>query len=421
MKILYLTHQYFPRHVGGTEVYLKGLVDHAKQVGHEVRIITCHESPVTEQADFHTQRINYDETDVLEIHFNLSVTPNPAEWEYANPFTANIVKEEIEAFKPNLVHIIHAMKLSGSVLEVCHQMGVPFFVTLCDFWFICPRHTLLKWDNSLCKGPRHPLDCRKCVADLHGYASFTKFSLPKDLLQLSRRNRYLMNQLKKAKKIIALSPFQRNMFIENGFPSDSIEVISHGLETSFLTPKIHPQQVKTVGFIGSLVPFKGVHILIEAIRSNPSLPIHCLIYGHLDPSSSYAAHLKKLADQDARIQFKGKFPPQQLGSILENIDILAMPALWYENEPLIVKSALYMGIPVLASNIGSLPELVTHGINGWLEPPGDASRLNERLQKVLSEPPLRFSPPKIKTIEENAEELEEIYTERDSKIGISAE
>ncbi len=410
MKILYLTHQYFPRHVGGTEVYLKGLVDHAKQLGHEVSVITCHESPLPEQADFHTKRIQHDETDILEIHFNLSVTPDPAKWEYSNPFTANVVKEEIKAFKPDLVHIIHAMKLSGSVLEVCHKMGVPFIVTLCDFWFICPRHTLLKWDNRLCRGPKHPFDCRKCVENLHGYASLTKLSLPKDLLQLSRRKRYLMDQLKKAKKIIALSPFQRNMFIENGFPEESIEVISHGVETSFLTSKTYPQQVKTIGFIGSLVPFKGVHVLIEAIRSNPSLPIQCLIYGHLDLSNSYAAHLKKLADGDIRIRFEGKFPPEQLGSILENIDVLALPALWYENEPLIIKSALHMGIPVLASNIGSLPDLITHEINGWLEPPGDASRWNERLKKILSEPPLRFSPPKIKTIAENSKELEEIYS-----------
>lgn len=409
MRILYLTHQYFPRHVGGTEVYLKGLVDHAKQSGHEVRVITCHESPLSEQEDFHTQRIIYDETDVLEIHFNLSVTPDPAEWEYANPFTASVVEKEIKTFKPDLVHVMHAMKLSGSVLEICHKMGVPFLVTLCDFWFICPRHTLLKWNNKVCMGPKHALDCRKCVADLHGYASFTKFSFPKDILQLSRRKNYLVDQLKKAKKVIALSPFQRNMFIENGFPKESIEVLSHGLDTTFLTSKVHAQQVKTIGFIGSLVPFKGAHILVEAIRSKPSLALECLIYGHLDLSNSYGNHLKKLADRDPRIRFEGNFPPEHLGSILENIDILAMPALWYENEPLIVKSALYMGIPILASNIGSLSDLITHEFNGWLEPVGNVSRLSMRLQKILSEPPLWFTPPKIKTIAENAKEIEEIY------------
>lgn len=407
MKILYLTHQYFPRHIGGTEVYLKGLVDHAKKIGHEVRIITCHESPLPTLADFHTQRIVYDKTDVLEIHFNLSVTPDPAKWEYANPFTANIVKKEIEEFKPDLVHIIHAMKLSGSVLEICYNMHVPFFVTLCDFWFICPKHTLLKWDNTLCRGPKNPFYCRKCVNELHGYPSFSKLSGPKELFQLAKRKNYLLTQLKKAKKVFALSRFQYDIFIENGFPKESIEVLSHGLDDSFLKPKIHPTEVKTIGFIGSLVPFKGAHVLIEAIKSDPSLPIKCLIYGNLDLANPYVASIKN--QEDARIQFKGHFPTNQLGSILENIDVLAMPALWYENEPLVVKSALYMGIPVLASRIGSLSDLITHEVNGWLVPPGDVQRLCEQLQKILSAPPLRFSPPKLKTISENADELVALY------------
>ncbi len=381
MNILYLTHQYFPRYIGGTEVYLKGLVDHARANGHCVKIITCHENPANDPDDFYTKRAEYDGVEVLEIHFNLSVTPNPTKWEYNNPFTAQVVKEEIASFQPDLVHVMHSMKLSGSVLEAC---DVPFIVTLCDFWFICPNHTLLRWNQTLCNGPRHPFDCYKCTKELHGECS--PFSL-------AGRQRYLTKQLKKAKKIIALSPFQKEMFVKNGFSDEMIEVIPHGLDISGLKKKT-PKKIQTIGFIGSLAPFKGVQILIEAIKRS-SIDIECHIYGK-----------GKLVTDDPRIQFCGTFPEEQLGGILETFDVLALPALWYENEPLVIKAALHMGIPVLASNLGSLPNMVTDGVNGWLLPPGDALAWSEKLEELA---PLEFEPLATKSIEENGDEILTLY------------
>jgi hypothetical protein len=52
----------------------------------------------------------------------------------------------------------------------CLDAGVPVVVTLCDFWFLCPRHTLLQPDGSVCPGPEPPRKCVPCVRDLHGFA-----------------------------------------------------------------------------------------------------------------------------------------------------------------------------------------------------------------------------------------------------------
>jgi glycosyltransferase involved in cell wall biosynthesis len=91
-----------------------------------------------------------------------------------------------------------------------------------------------------------------------------------------------------------------------------------------------------------------------------------------------------------------------------------MPALWYENEPLVVKAAQYVGLPILASNIGTLATSIRDGVNGWLLPPGDAEAWGRAFAAFAPKP----LPPdlSIKSMDENARELlrlyEDIYLQR---------
>ncbi|HLB59497.1 MAG TPA: glycosyltransferase, partial [Bdellovibrionota bacterium] len=323
MKLLYLTHQYFPRHIGGTEVYLRGIVRRAVAAGHECRIISCHEDPSQNPDDFHVEQTEFEGVPILEIHFNLSVTKNPARFEYFNPFVQETVLSELEIFHPHLVHAMHAMKLSGSALRACRVSCVPIIVTLCDYWFICPRHTLLKWDDSLCDGPSTSFKCLPCLRQLHRFAVLPKNPSKlglflREVRAISGRSQFLRQELLRANRIIALSHFQKEMFVKNGYPHDRIEVVPHGIEVSDLVIGEHVPNFSgklRIGFIGNLVPFKGAHILIEAITRDPSLQVECLIYGPLT-ESLYCRKLRDKAANDQRIKFMGKFPTDQLGCVL---------------------------------------------------------------------------------------------------------
>src|SRR5687768_5097242 len=79
VRIVYLTHQFYPHSVGGVEVLTHGLARRARQRGHDVRVITYYESPSGSAADFGRSRRVVGEIPVTEIHFNLSVAPIPAE------------------------------------------------------------------------------------------------------------------------------------------------------------------------------------------------------------------------------------------------------------------------------------------------------------------------------------------------------
>ena len=102
----------------------------------------------------------------------------------------------------------------------------------------------------------------------------------------------------------------------------------------------------------------------------------------------------------------------RLVGIVTETDLLAVPSLWYENDPLVVKAAFYCGTPVLAARIGSLGEMVEPGRNGWLVPPGDAGAWAAALERFAGAPaPSAMAPTRVKTMDENAREMLDIYTE----------
>jgi len=345
---------------------------------------------------------------VVEIHYNLSMSPQPAQYEYDNSFIASALQHILSKLKPDLVHIMHAMKLSASSLNVCSSLKIPLIVTLCDYWFICPRHTLLKWDLSLCEGPSHPFDCLKCVQELHGFARPPH--VLKDLPPIAKRNNFIKNALLKANRIIALSDFQRKMHVQNGIPFERIEVIRHGLDLPQGGPVANSYSGPLrLGYIGSLVEHKGVHLLLQALGRIPQLELTCKIYGAED-GSAYVAYLHEIAGNDERIEFMGTFPSAQLADILSGIDILTAPFIWYENEPLVVKAALSRGIPTLCNNIVSLSEMIIHEKTGWLVADRTVETWANAIQEaVMKFPQMLMQPVKVKTMEENASEMLSIY------------
>lgn len=408
MRIAYLTHQYFPRHVGGTEVYTRGLARRAKTAGHEVIVVTAHD-PISRDKALRGVRLSeFEGIPLAEIHYSLGTAPDPARYEHENPYAASKAGKVLRQFKPDIVHATHAMKLSGACLETCDALGAPFILTLCDFWFICPRHTLMKSGGELCGGPTDSAACSRCLHDTHGFPETE--ALKRVAL---RRPLYLREKALKARRIFALSDFQKRMYVQNGFPEERIEKLGHGLEVTGLKPgKKERSSIPRILFIGSLVEHKGLHVLLEALTLLEELPIECRIYGNANPRDAYADRIQKMAAADDRVRFMGNFPPEEMGSVLSGAAALALPSQWYENDPLVVKAALYAGVPVLCSDLGSLSEMVRHGDQGFLIPPNDAAAWARGIKKVLEDERMKNLPgEKLKTMDEHAAEIFSIYHE----------
>src|SRR5439155_8227620 len=111
---------------------------------------------------------------------------------------------------------------------------------------------------------------------IHGHVTRVGGDISAD----DRRSSQLRRIVKHADRLIALSAFQQEMFVRNGYAREKIQVLTHGLETAGLKPACFDgvEEVIVV-FIGSLVYHKGPHILLKALALHPSCKVRLLLYG----------------------------------------------------------------------------------------------------------------------------------------------
>ncbi len=188
-----------------------------------------------------------------------------------------------------------------------------------------------------------------------------------------------------------LSPsrFLRERFVaEWGIDAARIEHLSFGVDPSAFRPARVPSpdgRVR-VGFLGTLVPLKGPHLLLEAwgriplaARARGRLVLH----GPARHGPGYQAELVRLA-QAVGAELPGPLARERVPEFLASIDLLVVPSLWYENSPLVIQEALACGTPVAVSDLGGMAELVEPGRTGLRFPVGDASALARLLEGALA-------------------------------------
>jgi len=219
--------------------------------------------------------------------------------------------------------------------------------------------------------------------------------------------------LKEADLLISPSSFLRNKFVEHGFSQDSILVSDNGTNTRlFQNLRKRPSNKVRFGYIGTIQRHKGVHILVEAFNKVNHPQAELKIFGDPLLAPNYYAELKNMA-RNRRIQFLAEFDNSNIAHILSEIDVLVVPSIWPENSPLTIHEAKLAKVPVIASNLGGMPDLVEDGITGLLFKPGNADELLDKLNLLIEHRKLikRFQGniKPIKSIEENARELEELY------------
>ncbi len=145
-----------------------------------------------------------------------------------------------------------------------------------------------------------------------------------------------------------------------------------------------------IGYVGSLMVSKAPHVLVEAAGMLPPGLAHVHLFGEVVPyhgDDSYRRRVEGFADV-APVHRHPQRPNAAMLDTYRALDVLVVPSVWAENSPLVIHEALAFGIPVVASDVGGIPELVTHERNGLLFPPGDASALAAALLRLAREPQL---------------------------------
>jgi len=167
-----------------------------------------------------------------------------------------------------------------------------------------------------------------------------------------------------------------------------------------------------IGFAGTLVWHKGVHVLIDAVRLLPPAACELLVFGDPEVFPDYAADLRRRAAGLA-VRFMGRFDRAAAPAVYARMDVLAVPSLWPENSPLVIHEAFQAGLPVVGSRLGGTADLVADGTSGLLYEAFSAAGLAAALRRLLDEPGLldrlAAGVPAVKGIDEDARDWEERY------------
>jgi len=405
MKILLVVHLFLPDYFSGTEILTLHTALELKSRGHEVQVLTGFPSTVALSDAERFDRYVHEGISVTRFnhaHTTMGGQHNVAEQEYDNHLAAGEFTALLDEFHPDLVHFFHLMRISASVVDICRQRSLPMVLTPTDFWFVCPTSQLRLPDGTMCPGPdAFGANCVRHLASLkmRGFAASVLDHLPDPMLSgvvrlashtslrnlqpfnlvaaLSQRQAFLKDRLNCIDRVLVPTRSMQQVLQQHGLDPTHVRFCSYGVRVPH-QPTREPRASGPLrlGVIG-IGEHKGAHVVIEAMRKLPQADLVCKIYGRPSDFPDYARRLEILASGDHRVEFCGSFPNDQIGLILSRLDILLVPSLWFENAPLVIYSAQAAWVPVVASDVTGVAELITDGDNGRLFPPGDVDRLAE--------------------------------------------
>jgi glycosyltransferase involved in cell wall biosynthesis len=207
---------------------------------------------------------------------------------------------------------------------------------------------------------------------------------------------------------IAPSRHVRDRFMEEGLQPSKVVRCGHGIDHELRPSGYAPKRDRggplRCGFIGTIAPHKGIDVLLEAFAEIENASV--AVYGVASPA--YAARARA-----GKIRFMGELSDGQKAEAFAQMDVLIVPSIWFENHSLVTLEAFLFGVPVVASDIGALTELVDDGRNGLLFRPGDSADLRAKIEGLAGNRDevrrLAANVPPVKSTREHAAEIEELY------------
>ena len=298
-----------------------------------------------------------------------------------NPLTRAELRRFLKAERPAVMHVHNTFPLlSPSIYSAARGLGIAVVLTLHNFRLFCA--------NGLAM--RDGVPCTKCLDEESSapalrhrcYRGSRVATLP--VAAMIGLNRALGTWTRHVDAFVALSRFQRDLMAQFGLPADRL-VIRPNFYATAIEPLPWDQRDDKAVFIGRLSHEKGAHVLVEAwIQLGDAAP-HLEIIGD-GPERSGLEHQIASSGAAKRVRFLGQLPFEATQAHLARARALVVPSLCFEGFPMVVREAFANGVPVIASRIGSLADIVADGVTGAHFRAGSAGDLSETVRALWRVP-----------------------------------
>lgn len=375
MRILNVTDSFLPT-IGGMEKAIDGLTRQRAGEGHHVMVLTAtHPDAPADEETVHGVRIMRRPMSTQKIPGALKNDKRPFHVTMPDPLFMRGVREAIRVHRPDVIHCHGWSRFS--VLPVARKHRVPVVGTAHDFGYICAVKHATFPDGSVCNGP----SLSQCLAHASRYYG------PKGVpLALGLRS---MVPLQQDMTITAISTSIAEFGAGTPYAlPDMVKVPSfiadEALELADATRPEWAPDGDYLMFVGALTRYKGVQVLLDAhrlLREERGLSIPLLLLGTPQPDTPNLdlPHVTVLTE----------VPNVDVMRAWKYATVGAAPSVLPEGFGQVVVEALGAGTPMIGTNHGGIPEIITHGVNGLLIEPNDAAALADAIEMLWGNPELR--------------------------------
>jgi glycosyltransferase involved in cell wall biosynthesis len=387
MRVIICNKYYFE--TGGPERYFFGLTDLLERAGQEVipfSVRATRNRPTPYAKYFVSPPVPEDAYDyrLTQQPISVGAKVRMARSAIYSREAYDNLRLLIRDTEPDLVYVLnYSTYLSPSIIDAAHDEHVPVVVRLSDYSMICANNNFFRNDHV----------CTECLD--HGkYRGITHRcnggSLSASMARVGAMYVHDARQIyQRVNAFVAPSRFLQAKIAASGIPAERIHHIPTFVDVSRFRPR--PQSEPPGDYMlyfGRIAPEKGLSVLLEAYallgRSAPAL----WLMGRAEAAEE--AKLRALCAKRhlGNVRFLGPTSGDEMVGIIQHARFAVVPSVCYDNTPNAVYEAFACGLPVVASNIGGLPEQVTHGREGLLFQPNDAAECAQQLRRLLEGPAL---------------------------------
>ena len=424
MHILMVTIGYPPKQVGGTEVYVFGLVEELKQKGQSCSIVYLEPFADPNAPEIRVVKEEHLNTPVHVVQVNTTV--HKLEFViFDAPLRAKLIeafRSVVDEVRPDVIHV-HPLQLGfdSYLIEDFNRAGHNVVLTFHSSTTTCARGDLIYMGKEVCDGLVLQDRCTKCLyhwksvpapvaaalskIPLNWYerafaalADKPRFSKVRSLtsipLVIAERRKSWVRATTHAKAVVAVCDWVRETIVKNDVSEKKVFSSRHGLRLATTANGHKPAGRAVFGYLGRISPEKGIQPLLEALAKIPAK----VNYNFEFCSSSFASRsplpetaallesIYALQQKDLRIQVLDGVKDGDLRGVLSRWDALVVPSLWLESGPQVVYESFAVHTPIIGSRLGGIAELVRDRETGFLFSPGRVEELAALLRRFADNP-----------------------------------
>lgn len=349
MNFLHLTTFYPPYSFGGDAMYIYRLAHALGDAGHHVDVVHCIDSyhllhPAPPPIPF----ASHPNVEVHGLRSGFGALSPLLTQQTGQPFLKKHRISEIVRQRPfDVVHYHNISLLGPGILGLETPGATPIkLYTTHEHWLVCPMHVLWKFNSRACEKP----ECLKCTL------------MARRPPQLWRHTGMLERASRHVDRFVSPSRFTASMHAERGFarPVGHLPYFIDRVDRDWQEPRPRPQDRPYFLFVGRLEVLKGLQTLIPLWDQVQDFDL--LVAG----TGNDEARLRTQAASNPRIKFLGPLPQTELGPLYVHAVACLVPSVTYETFGIIIIEAFARRTPVIARDLGALPEVVEESGGGFV-------------------------------------------------------